>query len=265
MNLMLMKEVCQWLEDEDRKKLDNRNRNSHHPSSVNKCMRQMYYDWTDTNVSNYRTATDILKMDMGTWMHKMWANYLVGMGFNVKSEVEILAMPDDLKYPIHGFIDNLIEIDGQYYITELKTVFGRGATSIKDSGNPREDDEVQVKVYESFSSVSGSIIDYLARDSFYRTEFRWVLTNKEKDDFKKWLIGKLQKLEALVDAKIEPKRDYQAIVFNGEIVKKKQVKCVIYNTDWQCSYCVYRNHCYRNEIEDMGLFLPEPKEDNCEE
>lgn len=253
----LMSDVCKWLEEQDRIKLDTRVRTSHHPSGANKCMRQLYYDWIGFPVSNYRDATAILRMDMGTWMHKMWADYLVRMGLNVKSEVEVFVEDPNLKYPIHGYIDNAIQVDDELYVTELKTVFGRGATSIKDSGRPREDDEIQVKVYEAFNSVKGVVLDYLARDSFYRCEFTWSMSSKQRDEFKKWIIRKFKLLEALVELKKLPDRGFHAVVADCEIKDKKQVNKVIYKSDWQCLYCVYRDGCYASEIADGGLHLPE--------
>ena len=256
MTINILKKIDSWLEEQDKIKLDTRNRTSHHPSGANKCLRQMYYEWTGTPVSNYRVATDIWRMNLGTWMHKMFAHYLREMGEEVIDEVEMTLTDPTLKNPIHGYLDNVIEIDGELYGIELKTVFGQGGKSIQLSGKPREDDEVQTKIYLAANELKGFFIDYLARDSFYRTEFEIVMTADEKENFKKRIINKFRTLEQMVDAKIVPDREYHAIVCDGMLVTNKQYKLIKYKSDWQCMYCVFRDHCYAEEIADFGMHLP---------
>ena len=253
----ILNRIDAWLVAQDKEKLDNRERSSHHPSGANKCLRQMYYDWTNEPVSNYRTATDIWRMNLGTWMHKMFAHYLREMGEQVVDEVEMQLYHPDLKYPIHGYLDNVIEIDGELYGIELKTVFGQGAKSIQLSGKPREDDEVQSKIYLVANNLAGYFIDYLARDSFYRTEFELVMTQAEKEEFKRQIVEKFKLLEWCVEKRIFPDRDFHAVVKDGEIKKDIQHKTVKYKSDWQCLYCVYRDTCYRKEIESYDICLPQ--------
>lgn len=258
-NINILKRIDIYLEEQDRKSLDNRVRTSHHPSGANKCLRQMYYDWTNTPVTNYRTATDIWRMNLGTWMHKMFAHYLREMGEEVVDEVEMTLTDPTLKYPIHGYLDNIIEIDGELYGIELKTVFGQGGKSIQLSGKPREDDATQTKIYLVANNLAGFFVDYLARDSFYRTEFQIVMSNPEREAFKNMIINKFRTLEHMVEKKIIPDRDYHAIVCDGMLIGSKQHKLIKYKSDWQCMYCVYRDHCYAEEIADFGMHLPEPK------
>lgn len=255
----ILRRIDGWLEEQDRIKLDTRDRKSHHPSGANKCIRQMYYDWSNTPVSNYRVATDIWRMNLGSWMHKMFAHYLREMGEEVVDEVEMTLTDPRLKFPIHGYLDNIIEIGGELYGIELKTVFGQGGKSIQLSGKPREDDATQAKIYLVANDLKGFFVDYLARDSFYRTEFDIVMTNTEKEVFKNRIVSKFEALENYVDQKRIPDREYQAIVCDGMLIGNKQHKLIKYKSDWQCMYCVYREHCYAEEIADFGMHLPEPK------
>lgn len=248
-----------WLVEQDKKKLDSRDRKSHHPSGANKCMRQLYYDWTGQPVSDYRTATDIWRMNLGTWMHKMFAHYLKEMGEDVQDEVEMTFKDWRLKYPIHGYMDNVIMINGVMFPIELKTVFGYGGKAIQLSGQPREDDATQEKIYIAFNNFVGGIVAYLARDSFYRTQFIISMSKEDKEAFKEKIILRFMELEDYVDRKVLPKRDYQAIVCDGELLDTKQKNNVKYKSDWQCMYCVYRSACYREELDCMGLYLPEAK------
>ena len=122
-------------------------RTSHHPSGYNKCLRQMYYSWIREPVTNRRSATDCYRMLVGRWIHNGFADVLKEMyGDKVRSEVEVYYNDPRLEFPIHGYMDNVIDIEDNYQQgVELKTVFGMGATSIKNSGKPREDDEAQTK------------------------------------------------------------------------------------------------------------------------
>ena len=260
-NINIISRIDNWLVEQDKIKLNSKIRTNHHPSGANKCMRQLYFDWIGEPVSNYRTATDIWRMNLGTWMHKMFAHYLKEMGENVQDEVEMTFTDWRLKYPIHGYMDNVIEIDGYIFPIELKTVFGYGGKAIQLSGKPREDDEVQEKIYISFNDFVGGIVAYLARDSFYRTQFIVTMDSQEKEKFKEKIIMKFMSLEAHVEERIMPDRDYHAIVCDGELVETKQHKCIKYKSDWQCMYCVYRDSCYVEERENMGLYLPEREND----
>lgn len=233
-------------------------RSSHHPSGYNKCLRQMYYSWTREPVTNRRSATDVYRMLIGKWIHNGFADVLKEMyGDKVRSEVEVYYKDNRLEFPIHGFIDNVIDLEDNYKQgVELKSVFGRGATAIKNSGQPREDDEAQTKVYLSITDINAFALPYLARDNFYRVEFDIVMTEKEKEIFKEKMVEKFLRLELAVKAKVVPARDYHAVVKDGEVKESIQYKTKEYKSDWQCSYCIWRDKCYEAEIESMDICIP---------
>lgn len=248
----LLNKVDTFLELQDKKKLDEKIRTSHHPSGANKCMRQLYYEWTREPVSDYRKATDCWRMMVGTWIHKMFAELLKEMGLEVKDEIEIFHECPELEYPIHGYMDNVIVIDGDTYGIELKSTFGRGIVNIQRSQKPREDDEIQSLIYLAFENLKGYFLDYLGRDSFYRTEFNLTLNDKQTEVFKAYIINRFKELEEHVRNKQLPPRQFFAIVSGGEFKEKVQRNKEEYKSDWQCLYCVYRSRCYEKEIEDFG-------------
>jgi len=100
------------------------------------------------------------------------------------------------------------------------------------------------------------IAPYIARDSFYRTEFCFTMTDAERDEFLEGIIQKFIKLEEFVDFKIVPMRDYQACIKDGEIKDSVQYKSIKYKSDWQCLYCQYRSGCYYHELQSMEMILP---------
>ena len=251
--------VDKYLEQNDAEQLDSKVRTSHHPSGYSDCMRKMYYDWTKHPVSNYRTATDVYRMMIGKWIHNGFAEILKEMfGDKVNDEVEFHYADPDLEFPIHGYMDSVIEVGGKIIGVELKTSFGRGIVSIAKEGQPRREHEEQARIYLSINKQIHSFsIPYLGRDSFYRTEFELEMTEDHKEKFLKKVVEKFKRLEEYVKAKEIPRRDFSAVVKDGEIKDKIQHKTIEYKSDWQCLYCVYRDSCYSKEIEDMGIHLPE--------
>jgi len=233
---------------------------SHHPSGASSCMRQLYYKWKQVDISDPVQPKDIWRMKMGTWLHEMYAKLLEDAGFDVESEIEITFTDPRLKYPIHGYMDNVFTFNEEKYGVELKTVFGYGAKSIQLSGKPRDQDEIQMKIYLGVRrDLKYMVAPYLARDSFYRTEFCFTMTDAERDEFMDGVIKKFMFLEIHVDADIIPNRDYQVCIKDGEIKDSVQHKTVKYKSSWQCLYCQYRSHCWAEELSSMDMVLPEIK------
>lgn len=249
--------VDAYLEKKDKEQIDSKVRTSHHPSGYSNCMRQMFYDWAKAEVTNYRTATDIYRMKMGEWIHKGFAEILKEMfGDAVKDEVEFYYHDKTLKYPIHGYIDNTIEVDGKIYAVELKTSFGRGIVSIAKDGKPKPEHEDQSKIYLACNKdIKEFSIPYLGRDSFYRTEFDVKLSVNDREMFLEQVVAKFRMLEYHIERGVTPPRDFNAVIKDGEIKKSIQYNKVEYKSDWQCLYCIYRDGCWRKEISSMKTHI----------
>ncbi len=263
----LLKSIDSYLVDRDLRETMKKERTSHHPSAVNKCMRQQYYSWIKQPITNPRSATSVYRMSIGKWIEKGIVEDVLKPMFGedkIKTQVEIFHHSPELKYPIHGYMDVVIEMEDEsgnvvFTPVEIKTSFGRGIKNIQLSGKPREDDATQSKVYISTRKDFKQIaLIYLGRDSFYRTEFDLSMEGFERDEFIAEIVKRFKVLEEHIENKTLPEREYEAIVFNGEIVDRKQVNKVVYTTDWQCKpeYCLWSSECYKHEIEDMGLHLP---------
>jgi hypothetical protein len=251
--------VDRYLVQKDARELNEKIRSSHHPSEYSGCLRKMYFEWTKRTITNYRDATDIYRMMVGRWIHKGFADVLKEMlGDKVQSELEFTYEHPDLKYPIHGFMDNVFTYDEMLIGLELKTSFGRGIVSIAKSSKPRPEDEAQAKIYLAANEfITSFSLPYLGRDSFYRTEFDIQLTVKQRREFMEQVVSKFKTLETHLEKGEMPPRDFSAVVKDGEIKKEIQYNSVKYRSDWQCLYCVYRDGCYSKEIDDMGIHLPE--------
>lgn len=113
-------------------------RESYYPSEVNKCIRQLYYRWTEQKESNPITAGAIWKMRIGDSIHDMIHDYLKNSGLEIVPEVSF-KKDIGLKYPLSGRIDDLfIDEDGELAGIEAKTSYGQGIINIQKSGHAKE-------------------------------------------------------------------------------------------------------------------------------
>lgn len=249
-----LKLIDEYLYENDIKKEDDKVMSSHHPSSISSCMRALYYRWIKAPITDPRTATDAWRMELGKWLHLMYADHISKTGMKVENEVEVTYKDPRLRYPIHGYIDGII--DNRIGI-ELKTTFGYGAKAIQISGKPREQDEAQAKVYLSIrKDLECFNIPYLARDSFYRTEFIINMSPQNREDYLNSCVDKFERLEKYVSQGALPNREYSAVIKDGEIKDSIQHKGVKYKSDWVCMYCIRRSLCWKPEIESMDIILP---------
>jgi hypothetical protein len=237
-------------------------RDAYYPSEVNKCIRQLYYRWTEEPESNPVSAGALWKMRIGDAIHDMIHEYLKSSGMEIVPEVSF-KKNIGLDYPISGRIDDLfIDEDGELSGIEAKTSFGRGIVSIQRDGNPREDDLNQVIIYMSCNpSIKRFYIVYFGRDNAYRTQFIINRYDNLEHDFNN-LIQKFYTLKDFINLKILPDRQYIVAIKNGEIKDKFQKNKIEYKSDWQCRYCAFQNKCWKEEIvkyytSDNSLMFPE--------
>ena len=221
-------------------------REAYYPSEVNKCIRQLYYKWTETKESNPITSGALWKMRIGNAIHDMIHEYLLASGMEIVPEVSF-KKNIGLKYPISGRIDDLfIDKDGELAGIEAKTSYGRGIVEIQKSNKPKQDDLNRVIVYMACNlEIKRFYIIYFGRDNAYRTQFIIERYDKLEDDFNK-LIQRFDDLEEALKCKVIPFREFKVAIKNGEIKDKFQKDKIEYKSDWQCRYCQFMNYCWEN-------------------
>ena len=236
-------------------KKEKRKRESHYPSEASKCLRQLYYKWTDYEESDPISAGGYWKMSMGSRIHEMVQEFLANSGLEIVDEVSFKKNIDVLEYPISGRIDNLfIDEDGVLAGIEIKTTYGAGVRALKYNGVKKED-LMQVLIYMSCTDVKRFYLIYVGRDDGYRTQYLIDYRNdvlccdgKPLDLNFKLVIDKFRFLEACLVNNTIPKRDFKVAIKNGEIKTKFQKDKIEYKSDWQCSYCQYKTDCWREEL-----------------
>lgn len=247
----IINEIDNYLLNKEREK---KKRESYYPSEVSHCIRQSYYKWTDEKISDPIPAGGLWKMAMGNKIHDLINEFLIKAGWEIKGEVEF-KQDIGLKYPLSGRIDNIFIHDGIEKGIEVKSSYGNGIREMKKTGWPRKDDAEQVFVYMFFANIKEFYLVYIARDDGYRMQFQFdyrddklccngrpVKTTKEE------LIDRYRQLEQYIYKKQLPGRQYKAAIKNGEIKKMFQKDNIKYSTEWQCGYCIYRSHCWKDEL-----------------
>ena len=243
-----------------------RPRQSHYASDANACRRQLVYSWRNTPWTNPNTPGGKLKMEFGNMAEKSlvenaltWAmaNHTVITDFatQIRREVQI----DGLKHMIVTKLDFLITLtDKRVMILELKSSYGRGIKQIQLHG-PKDDHLVQVLFYLTYNPQKVATLVYLGRDNGYRTEFEVALIDKgllvdgrlldtEFYNMSRF-IERFKFVEACLAADRLPDRDYQVAIKNGEIKDDGFSQGgVTYKCDWQCSYCRWRDDCWKDEL-----------------
>ncbi len=234
-----------------------RKRESHYPSDVTSCMRQLYYKWTGEEESNPIEAGGYWKMNIGNALHDMISEFLESTGLDIIHEQPGKEKFDNLKHPVSYRIDNLfVDKDDKLALIEIKTSFGAGIKNIQVLGMPKVEHLAQVCMYMNLVDIQKTYLIYVGRDNGYRTQFlidyrdnKLCVDGKPTYvDFQE-LLDKLQELESYLDKEEMPGREFSAAIKHGEIKTKFQRNNVEYKTDWQCNYCQWRNKCWVEYVE----------------
>jgi hypothetical protein len=245
---------------------EKRMKKSHYPSEINQCMRNLFYKWTAEKESDPISAGSRFKMEVGNSIHSILQEKLSEIGFDCIHEVGE-KRDIGLKHPLSYRVDTLIinPDTGDIEMIEIKSSYGNGIRAIKRNG-PKQDDLNQIALYMWLVKISLCYLVYYARDDGYRLEFhieyidnKFYVDKKEISINIESLLKKFESIEKHVELGIVPERQFMAAIKNGEIRDKFQKDKVIYKTHWRCSYCQYKNHCWKEEI------LKHKESDNSED
>jgi len=232
------------------------------PSSFNSCLRQLYYGKTSTIKSNPVDNHAKLKMRLGTASHEMLQKMFQDEGIWVEGEDLKIKEFDGLT--IRYRIDGLVKIKDQTYITEIKTIYGEGFRQIEQT--PKTDHLTQLVLYLILECQNNGILLYIGRDNGRMLEYGVRIINEvvyidhpEYELVNETLIPNIHKRAAELGKVREnilnkhvPDREFKSVFkfYNGEVVDEFTKDKVKYKSDWQCSYCGWRDMCWENEMEE---------------
>lgn len=230
-------------------------RRGYYPSEVNKCTRYLVYNMLNTEPSNPFNSGTLWKFKLGDSTHELCHALLVKAGLDVIPEVAGLK-DIGLKLPLSYRVDNLfIDDDGEIAGAEVKSSFGTFIRQIKHNGYPRQADIEQVIVYMDATGLKRFYLIYVGRDDAYRMQFVVDYRNgvlccdgKPVHATAETLYKKFKVVEELVATATIPEREYRLVIKEGEPRQKVQKAKVDYKSDWQCFGCLYRDHCWTEEL-----------------
>jgi hypothetical protein len=138
---------------------------------------------------------------------------------------------------------------------EIKTTYAQGLRAVMDI--PKPEDVIQMSLYMLFEHIENGILLYVGRDNGFLKEYvikvgdplyRIALDTISKK------IQDLKVLKANIKTREVPARDCQIVLKNnkGDISEKFQKDKKTYKTNWQCSYCQWKDMCWRNEMNEIS-------------
>lgn len=221
------------------------------PSYLKACKRQIFYKKTGVSPSNPITEASLIKMSMGDAVHEKIQTVLMDMGIYEKGEEFEEIIWNDLVWIYR--VDGVLNVNDTRYVLEIKSIYNTGFKQIEK--NAKQDHELQLLMYLIFENIDRGMILYIGRDNGFMVEYDYFVESlKEKyKDFMSYKLVELKELKTKIELDIIPDRDYQIAMKNnnGLITEKFQKDNNQYKTDWQCSYCQYKDLCWEKEREEM--------------
>jgi CRISPR/Cas system-associated exonuclease Cas4 (RecB family) len=222
------------------------------PSSFSACKKQIYLKKRYVAPSNPIDSLSYMKMDMGTTIHTRIQEIVKKQGILLEAEklktVKFQGL--DFRYKIDG----KIVLNRQRHIMEIKTTSGGGMRVVKY--DPKPADVIQLSLYMLFENIQNGVLVYVGRDNGYIIEY---FITQECDAYRAAIaeigrkIPELKQLEIQIKQGIMPKRDGYIEMKNsgGKISENFQKDRIQHKSDWRCSYCQWKNLCWKDELEEI--------------
>jgi len=228
------------------------------PSYLMDCSRKIYYKKTGEVESNPIDLPALFKMHFGTLQHEGLQNILIELGMLIECEDLKKAEYDGLTF--YYKLDSIINWNGEKVIVEIKTVYAAGFDSVVD--RPKDDHLVQALSYMAFEGIKKAIIVYVGRDNGLIRQYciesgeNLLLNGAVINDYRPIWKSRIEAMKTLkddIENKQLPLREYNIVMKstpNGisYMFTKDKIK---YKGNWQCSYCSFKDKCWREEIEKM--------------
>lgn len=214
------------------------------------CVRKIYYKKTKTEPSNPITEAALLKMEMGKVVHSAMQEKLKHVMIDCEIEKFIEYKELMFKY----FYDAKISMNKKHYILEVKTIYANGFRAIENQA--KLEHILQLMLYMIFEGVENGVLLYIGRDNGFIVEHHYNLKDLQNSMYLTELIHRLNKLIELkenINNNIIPDREYEIRMkkIGNDISEKFTKDKVNHKTDWQCSYCQYRDLCWNKVIQEF--------------
>lgn len=216
-----------------------------------------YLKHTGVRPSNPPDGPSLLRMRLGDGAHTTIADALGKANVKACPEAKFKNAVPGLRLPISGRVDNLIELDGELEVIEVKStgdqaMFGKG-WGIESKG-PKEDHQLQLICYlQNIPGLKRGRFLYVGRESGAMLEFvmersgdTYAINGKPVKELS-WagIVARWAELENLVEAKTPPPPDYRPwLKKEGGIQAIKTIRGVASKTPWRVEYDPFRDHIW---------------------
>lgn len=239
------------------------------PSSLTKCVRHLYYKYTNAVKTNPISEHSYLKMHMGNMMHEFIQETILKNNNKIKlleAEIdkEVTLWGLKFKYRTDGIIQDR---NNKKYILEIKSTYGNGMKFIDKFGADISHLQ-QLLFYMYAEKIPTGLLYYISRDNCYQLEFFYSKEKLENIISKEFInnIKKLYYLKKQILKKEAPGRQYKIYIkkVEGGNIYSFQHNKIKYTSDWQCTYCPYMNLCWKKELDNFkksknNIYLGEQK------
>lgn len=248
---MLKEKIYEFFESENKTKEYKEQEVNFAPSYINACKRQIYYKKLKIQPSNLIETHAYIKFAMGDSVHEKIQSILFNMGYWQEGEDWKEIIWQDLKWIYR--IDAKLKIDDNLYICEIKSSYFSGNKAIEHEA--KKEHILQLMMYMVFENIEHGIILYIGRDNGLMYEYHYSL-EALKEKYSNFMTNKLKELKDLkekIENKIVPDRDFEIVLKNnnGDIKDYFQKDNIKHKSDWQCSYCQWKDLCWEKELEEI--------------
>lgn len=164
-----------------RKKTEFKTKKTFSPSTVGygygTCPRYWNLAFSGAEFDESWTAQQIIAMMVGTDSHERIQKKIEEMGVLVGEEVEIKSQDP----PIRGFVDVVVEQDGNRAVGEIKTVKAEQFMKRKDEGVPSESHLLQILIYMKILELDEGFVLYEDKNNHLVTANPVLMNEKNKE------------------------------------------------------------------------------------
>jgi len=245
------------------------------PSGLENCSRQLCYKYNNVEKTNIPPPENQAKMEMGTILHDWFTGLIEGV---VEAEVlhEVEKWGFTWRYKIDAVTSEMDDnFNEERVINEIKTVpafsFKNFDTKLDTKSHLR-----QIQIYMLLEEVKHGRLIYLNRDNGKWLAWDLYLVDAEKLHFKilkndnangsaiagfqeymplDTILKKHQDISLAVDKDILLPRQFEmhCKMVNGELKEKFTSNGKQYKSNWQCSYCDWKDKCWNlREFKESG-------------
>jgi len=191
-----------------------------HPSALGQCLRKLWFQHLKAPTNGEPTSDDALRwymiLETGSKVHVLWQNLCRKAGVLEQGEVSLR----DSSLRIIGHADGILNISGDRYVLEIKTINARGFGGLTEA---KPEHVLQATAYMKALNVKGTVFVYLDKDRHGVKEY--VVPFDEKV-WENKVVPRIDKYFKAVKTKVAPEKE-------GDNPQR-----------FPCSFCEYSKVCY---------------------